>query len=63
MASNRGNLVTNVLQVLAAFCIAGIFVVILHKGYRDISALAQNYTGNEFWFRLVRYLIANLAGG
>jgi hypothetical protein len=36
--------------------------VIVHKGFVDISALAQQYSGGEFWTRLARYLLANLGG-
>lgn len=36
---------------------------IVHKGYVDISALGQKYSGQEFQVALVRYFIGNLGGG
>jgi hypothetical protein len=37
--------------------------MILHKGYADISLLAQQHSGDRFWWALARYFIGNLAGG
>ena len=52
--------------VLQVFAIAlGIFIlsVIAHKFYVDISLLAQQHSGERFWWAFGRYLITNLAGG
>jgi hypothetical protein len=37
--------------------------MIIHKGYSDISLLADQHSGWEFWEALARYFIGNLAGG
>lgn len=58
-----GESVKDVMQVLAVLCVIALVSMILHKAYADVSALSQNYAGGEFWIRLARYLIANLAGG
>jgi len=55
--------VKDMLQVVAILCAIAFFSMLLHKGYADIWGLAQQYSGAEFWLRLGRYLIANLAGG
>ena len=52
-----------VLQVLAILCLAGICLIILHKGYSDVTALARSHTGGDFWVAFARYLFRNLAGG
>lgn len=53
----------DVMQAIGVILSIGIVSVILHKGYADVSALAGQYAGKEFWVRLGRYLLANLAGG
>lgn len=63
MNSGIGNSITNLLQILAVCCMILIFSLILHKGYADISALAQKHSSGEFWLALARYLMRNLAGG
>lgn len=52
-----------VVQVLAI--VAGVLVwsMIAHKGYVDISALAERHSGTDFWLQLARYFVRNLAGG
>lgn len=50
-------------QILAILCIAFIFGTILHKGHTDISALAQQHSGERFWVALAKYFVGNLAGG
>lgn len=52
-----------VLQVLAWVCLAGLLSMIVHKGYTDISVIAAQYSGGEFWTELARYALRNLAGG
>jgi hypothetical protein len=37
--------------------------MILHKGYVDVSALAQQHSGEKFWLALARYFLRNIAGG
>lgn len=51
------------LQALAVLGIVLIWLVIVHKGYVDVSALAQKHSGLEFWRALAVYLIRNLSGG
>lgn len=52
-----------VLQVFAITLGCLILSVIAHKFYVDISLLAQQHSGEKFWWALMRYLIKNLAGG
>ena len=52
-----------ILQVLAILCLAGIFAVLLHKGYSDVTAIARSTGRDEFWPALLRYVFRNLAGG
>ena len=63
MDSYTSNAVKRLLQILAVFCIIVIWSMILHKGSADVSALAQKYSGEEFWLALAQYLMRNLAGG
>jgi hypothetical protein len=52
--------------VLQVFALAGgvaILSVIAHKAFADISLLAQQHSGDRFWWAFARYLINNLAGG
>lgn len=62
--SARGEaLFKTALQIVAILGLALIFAVILHKGYVDVSRLAHEYNGADFWGALARYLFKNLAGG
>jgi hypothetical protein len=54
--------VKTVFQVLAILGLAGIMMVLLHKGFADVSAIARENPGS-FWSALARYLFRNLAGG
>jgi hypothetical protein len=49
-------------QVLAILLLAGLVGMVLHKGYADFTALAQQNPGDSFWPALVRYVFRNLAG-
>lgn len=51
------------LQILAGVCALLLFSMIAHKGYVDVSALAQLHSGERFWLALARYFLRNLAGG
>ena len=53
--------VKTVLQVLAIIGLAGIVLMVLHKGYADVTSLAQEHAG-DFWKALARYVFSNLAG-
>ena len=37
--------------------------MIAHKGFADVSVLAQKHPGDEFWRAFGQYLLRNLAGG
>lgn len=50
------------MQVLAIAALALIVLVILHKAYVDVAALAARHEGTEFWRALARHLLRNLAG-
>lgn len=51
------------MQVLAILALAGICLIILHKGYSDVTALARANSGDAFFPALLRYVFRNLAGG
>jgi hypothetical protein len=63
MSRNRDDLFRTALQVLAVVCLVLLFTTIFHKVFADISALARQYSGSDFWAALARQLIRNLAGG
>ncbi len=50
------------LQIFAIVCLIGLFSVIFHKAFADISVVWQQHSGGDFWVALVRYLFRNLAG-
>jgi len=50
-------------QLVAVVCLALLLSMPFHKGYHDVSLLAEKHSGTEFWFALVTYFIGNLAGG
>ena len=50
-------------QVLAILALALLMSMIFHKGYHDISRLAEQHSGKAFWVALGQYFIGNLAGG
>ncbi len=51
------------LQVLAIAGLALLLSMVAHKGWVDISALADQHSGSRFWLELARYFLRNLAGG
>ncbi|MDB5752342.1 MAG: hypothetical protein JWP65_2763 [Ramlibacter sp.] len=51
-----------VLQVLAILMLAGICLMVLHKGCADITALAREHPGDGFWGALARQLFRNIGG-
>jgi hypothetical protein len=55
-----GDRAKDVLQVIGIVCTGGLFAVIAHKAYGDLTALAARYSGAEFWVRFARYVIANI---
>ena len=59
---NQRETAKTVFQVLAILGLAGIFLMILHKGYTDFTAMAREHPGDSFWMELVRYVFRNLAG-
>jgi hypothetical protein len=50
-------------QVVAIACIALLVAMPFHKGYHDISRLAAQHSGKQFWTVLAQYFLGNLAGG
>lgn len=63
MNARAEELFKTALQVLAIACLAAIVLVILHKGYADVSRLAREHSGLDFWSALARHVLRNLAGG
>ena len=62
-ARSREETAKDALQLVGVFWIAFIITMILYRGYVMVSGLAERYSGAEFWVRLGRQVIANLAGG
>jgi hypothetical protein len=62
MNKDPGERAKTVFQVLAILGLAGIMMVLLHKGFADVSAIAREHP-DTFWSSLARYLFRNLAGG
>jgi hypothetical protein len=56
------SILQTVFQVLAILMLAGICLMVLHKGYTDVTALAAANRGDGFWTALLRYVFRNLAG-
>lgn len=52
-----------VFQVVAILMLAGIVLMVLHKAWTDMGALAQANRGGDFLPALLRYVFRNLAGG
>jgi hypothetical protein len=40
-----------------------IYAMIVHKGYNDLSRIADKHSGEEFWVEVARHVLGNLAGG
>lgn len=52
-----------VMQWLAIALLTLIIGIILHKGYVDVSHLAEQHSGGDFWRALARHIFRNLSGG
>jgi hypothetical protein len=50
-------------QIVAILALACLLSVIFHKGYHDLSRIAAQHSGKQFWVALAQYFIGNLAGG
>jgi hypothetical protein len=57
------NQIKAALQALAVLCGLLILSMVAHKSFNDISSLAQQYSGVDFWAALARQVVRNLAGG
>ncbi|AEG92751.1 hypothetical protein [Ramlibacter tataouinensis] len=62
MPPRTHGLLPRVLQVFAIALLALICGIVLHKGFADVSALAEQHRGGDFWPALLRYVFRNLAG-
>ena len=62
MSRRADDVFKTVLQVLAILLLAGIILMVLHKGYADVGQLARDNPGDGFWKALARYVFRNLAG-
>jgi undecaprenyl pyrophosphate phosphatase UppP len=63
MDKSQGDMFKTVLQVFAILCLVLIFSMIFHKAFADISELAQQHSGSEFWAALAWKVIWNIAAG
>lgn len=62
MTPRSNEIFKTAMQVVAILMLAGIFAIIVHKGYTDFTALAREHRGDGFWLELLRYVFRNLAG-
>lgn len=62
MHNKREELFKTALQVVGILCLMGLFAMIFHKAFVDISVVWQQHSGGDFWVALGRYLFRNLAG-
>ncbi len=62
MAKRSEELFKTALQGVAILGLLLIVGVILHKGYVDISVLAREHHGGDFWRALARYVLRNMGG-
>ncbi len=63
MHSCPGNAIKRMPQLLAILWMGLIVSMVVHKGFVDISALAEKHSGEKFWWALAQHVIRNLAGG
>ena len=63
MDTRTRNSIKTLLQILAVLGTAVIVSMIVHKGFVDLSALAEKHSGEEFWRALARYFLRNIGGG
>ena len=59
---NIKGLIGRIPQMLAFIGLCGIFSIIIHKFYIDISVIALENL-DDFWKAVARYLLTNMAGG
>ena len=50
-------------QVLAFVALLAYFGLLLHKGVKDMAALAEAHPGSDFWPALGRHVLRILGGG
>jgi hypothetical protein len=62
MVKDRGSPYKIALQLVAILCLIALFSMVLHKATVDLSALAQQHSGIDFWAALARHILRNLAG-
>jgi hypothetical protein len=62
MHNKREEHIKTALQVVGILCLMGLFAMIFHKAFVDISVVWQQHSGGDFWVALGRYLFRNLAG-
>ena len=62
MDSKFADTVGNMMQLLAIVCLVLMLSVILHKGFANVSLIAELHSGKEFWIALARHFLANLSG-
>ncbi len=53
----------DVMQILAIVFLVLMLSLILHKGFSDVSLIAELHSGREFWLALARHFIGTLSGG
>jgi len=57
-----GEFFRSALKVVAILCLLAPLLMIAHKVSADVTALARQYSGGDFWQALLRHLLWSLAG-
>ena len=63
MNSDRDKLFKSILQVFAFLCLVALISGIAHQVFVDITTLAQQHSGRDFWAALARHVVRNFSGG
>jgi len=59
----QGDRSSLIVQVLGILGLVLIVATVLHKATADVSRLAQQHSGVDFWLALIRQILRNLSGG
>jgi hypothetical protein len=63
MGKHHDNLFKTAVQLFAIVCLIALFSMVFHKAFADLSVLAQQHSGADFWAAVARHVLRNLAGG
>ena len=60
--ASRTALIKTALQIFAILCLVLLLAMVVHKALTDMSSLARQYSGTDFWVALARQVLRTLAG-